>query len=84
MCSSADGNRRFAFLRLRRNPCRVNQRPKWGHEDQFAPSGLNVSCRFGQATFAETHGYGRDAPIAVNRASPMRCPAWRRRCASGR
>jgi hypothetical protein len=36
-----------------------------GHEDQFSPSGLNASCRFGQATFAGTNGERQDAPEAA-------------------
>ena len=41
-----------------------------GHEDRSEPSKLNISCRLDQATFAEMHGYGRNAPIeAVRRTS---------------
>jgi hypothetical protein len=35
-----------------------------GHEDQFQPPRLNGRCRFGQGTFAGTHGNGQDAPRA--------------------
>jgi hypothetical protein len=34
-----------------------------GHGDQFPPPTLSVRRRFGEATFAETLGNGRDAPI---------------------
>jgi hypothetical protein len=37
------------------------ERPVRGHEDQFRPPSANGCCRFGQATFARTHGNGRDA-----------------------
>jgi len=36
-----------------------------GHEDQFAPTGPNGRCRFGQETFARVRVNGRDAPEAV-------------------
>src|SRR4051794_6734564 len=36
-----------------------------GHEDQFLPAGPSDRCWFGQATFAGTHGDGREAPEAV-------------------
>jgi hypothetical protein len=36
-----------------------------GHEGQFRPPSRNGSCGFGQATFARTHGNGRDAPKAA-------------------
>jgi|SRR6516225_4885617 len=35
-----------------------------GHEDQFQPTRLSGGCRFGQGTFAEIYGSGRDAPKA--------------------
>ena len=38
-----------------------------GHEDQFLPPSPNGCCPLGQATFAGTHGNGRDAPIAAVR-----------------
>jgi hypothetical protein len=42
-----------------------------GHEDQFLPSGLNASCRFGQATFAGTDGKERDALIPAVREAAV-------------
>ena len=35
---------------------------RFGHEDLFPPSGLNVSCRFCQAALAGTSGNEEDAP----------------------
>jgi hypothetical protein len=34
-----------------------------GREEQFLPPRLSACFRFGQGTFAETQGNGRDAPI---------------------
>jgi hypothetical protein len=34
-----------------------------GQEERFRPPSLSGRCRFGEATFAETRGNGRDAPI---------------------
>jgi hypothetical protein len=36
-----------------------------GHEDQFTPLGLIGRYRSAKATFAGTHGNGRDAPKTV-------------------
>ena len=38
-----------------------------GHEDQFRPPSLNGRCRFGQATFTETHGNERAGPLPALR-----------------
>ena len=36
-----------------------------GHEDQFQPPRLSGGYRFGEGTFAEIDGSGRDVPIAA-------------------
>jgi hypothetical protein len=36
-----------------------------GHEERLPPSRLSDCYRFGQETFARTHGNGRSAPIAA-------------------
>jgi hypothetical protein len=36
-----------------------------GQEERFRPPSLSGRCRLGEATFAETRGNGRDAPIPV-------------------
>ena len=48
----------------------------WGHEDQFPPARLSVSCRFCQATFAGTDGEGRDAPKANSPFDRQRRSNW--------
>jgi hypothetical protein len=46
-----------------------------GHEDQFPPPTPSVRYRFGDATFAGTHGNGRDAPIPAVRATVIKPPS---------
>jgi len=36
--------------------------PAMGHEERFLRPMLSGRCRFGQETFAGTHGNGEDAP----------------------
>src|SRR5436189_3511735 len=40
-----------------------------GHEYQFRPPRLSGGCRFGQRTFAEVYGSGRDAPTPAVRGT---------------
>jgi hypothetical protein len=37
-----------------------------GHKERLPPSRLSGCCRFGQETFAGTHGNGRDTPKAAD------------------
>jgi hypothetical protein len=46
----------------RRGEDRARGSPLWGHENPFPRPGPNGRCRFGQETFAEVRGRGRDAP----------------------
>jgi len=43
-----------------------------GHEDQFTPLGLIGRYRSAKATFAGTHGNGRDAPKAAVPRAPYK------------
>jgi hypothetical protein len=52
---------RFVAKNEARSPSEA--RSGLGHEDRFRPTGPNVGCRFGQATFGGMESKEKDSPI---------------------
>src|SRR5262245_49757175 len=61
------------------NPQKLLPLSALGHEERLPPPRLSGCCRWGQQTFASTHGNGRDAPTPDLHVLPSERERWVKR-----